>query len=45
MNLTEMKREWIGKDGNWAETDPTKKLTDEDKEQLSQGIEDGTLSY
>lgn len=45
MNLTEMKREWIGKDGNWTETDPAKILTDKDKADLSDGIQNGSLTY
>jgi hypothetical protein len=45
MTLLEMKREWIGKDGNWVETDPRKILTDKDRADLAAGLEDGSLTY
>lgn len=41
MTLKEMKAEWIGSD----ESDPTKKLTDEDKRQIMEGIGNGSLNY
>ena len=41
MTLKEMKTEWVGAD----ETDPRKKLTDEDKAQLLEGLGNGTLTY
>jgi hypothetical protein len=41
MGLPQMKAEWIGSD----EHDSAKKLTDEDKRQLAEGIGNGTLTY
>ena len=41
MGLPEMKAEWIGKE----ETDPTKILTEKDKEQILNGLGDKTLNY
>lgn len=40
MTMPEMKREWMG-----VGEDPSKKLTDEDKKQLKEGIGNGTLTY
>lgn len=40
MALPEMKEEWIGKDAR-----PEKKLTEKDKEDIMNGIGDGSLTY
>jgi hypothetical protein len=46
MNLTSMKEEWMGKDSDGQPiTDPSKVLTELDKEQLMNGIANGTLTY
>lgn len=42
MNLKEMKEEWIQAD---MPTDDPRKLTAEDKEQLAEGIGNGSLTY